>query len=98
MTRLQICMTALLLAGCAQKAARVPPISVVYREPLAGVDLPVPPSPLGPRPAATAQALDTALAQLCRSYAYIVAADPLLRLSAGLEARAPLAYPECQKD
>lgn len=98
MRSLLITVAALAMVACMPKPSRVPPITVVYREPLAALELPKPPEPLAARPDTTAAALDMALAQLCRSYAYIIAADPLLRLSAGLEARPALVYPECAKD
>jgi hypothetical protein len=87
------------LSGCAsrpvvqEKIVRVSvPVLVKSVKP---EQLPAVPAPLGRRPADASQALDLALAKVCELYGYMVVADPLLRISAGVTARPVPVYPEC---
>ena len=92
---MRIVVLAALLAGCATtRPAAAPPI-VMHTAPLAGVALPAPPAPLGPRPDSLSAAADALLAQVCRLSAYVIQAVPLLGAAKGETAAAPL-YPECE--
>jgi hypothetical protein len=66
-------------------------------QPIKPADVPALPTPLPKRPADARQALDVALAQVCRWVAFGLRAEPLLRVSAGLPPQEPPAYPECSK-
>jgi hypothetical protein len=66
-------------------------------QPIKPADVPALPAPLPKRPADARQALDVALAQVCRWVAFGLRAEPLLRVSAGLPPQEAPAYPECSK-
>jgi hypothetical protein len=88
----------LMAASCAQDAVKTETVEVkvpVAVQPIRPADVPTLPAPLPKRPADARQALDVALAQVCRFVGYALKADPLLRLSAGLAAKDAPAYPEC---
>jgi hypothetical protein len=72
----------------------VKPVAV---NPITPAQVPTPPAPLPPRPASLSQAADTLLGRWCEAVAYMLRADPLLRLSAGEKATGLPAYPECEK-
>jgi hypothetical protein len=95
-----ILQLACVLAACATPAkktvvqeVRVP----VAVQPIKPADVPTLPAPLPKRPADARQALDVALAQVCRWVAFGLRAEPLLRVSAGLPPQEAPAYPECSK-
>jgi hypothetical protein len=97
---LVIVLGALVLAACQTPPTRTETVEVkvpVATHPVAPADVPALPAPLPQRPADARQALDVALAQVCRFVAYAVKADPLLRLSAGLPAEDAPKYPECER-
>jgi hypothetical protein len=91
---------ALALAGCQTPATKtvVQEVRVpVAVQPIKPADVPALPAPLPKRPADARQALDVALAQVCRWVAFGLRAEPLLRVSAGLPPQEAPAYPECSK-
>jgi hypothetical protein len=59
----------------------------------AGADAP---APLGPRPSSLSAAADALFAQVCKLEAYVLRADPLLRVSAGEKPAELPKYPECE--
>lgn len=94
----RILILALLLSSCGTPAVkdRPVPISVpIATHPIAAADVPVPPAPLPKRPATATAALDVAMAGYCQMVAYVLKADPLLRVSAGLPQQDVAKYPEC---
>jgi hypothetical protein len=93
-------LLALALAACQTPATKtvVQEVRVpVAVQPIKPADVPALPTPLPKRPADARQALDVALAQVCRWVAFGLRAEPLLRVSAGLPPQEPPAYPECSK-
>ncbi len=88
---------AVLLGGCAAKSMPVQPVSVVYRDTLAGVPLPVAPRALpSPPPSQDARVLlDVVMGQWCKAAAYITEAAPLLARGAGLPPPSLPDYLEC---
>lgn len=97
MKRLAIILS-LGLAACG--ASTPPPATptVIYRDPLAGRALPVPPAPLGPRPETARGQIDALFGQVCRLSAYVVKAVPLLSEAAGQAGVQAPEYPECAAD
>lgn len=93
-------LIALLLTGCANG----PPVETrVQRElvpvatkPIKAEQVPRPVAPLPPRPESPSAAADVLLSAWCKAVKYMLQADPLLRLSAGIEATALQRYPECE--
>lgn len=89
------------LAAC-QSTRPVREVKVVERpvpvaeKPISAADIPGVPAPLPPRPSDLSQAADLLLAKVCELVGYVRRADPLLRLSAGIDAGAPPAFPECE--
>lgn len=75
---------------------RVRTVSVaVPTQPIRPDQLPAVVSPLPDRPADPAAASDLLLAKVCQLYAYMLQADPLLRLSAGAPAAPVADWPAC---
>ena len=86
------------LSACATPAVRERVVEVskpVATHPVDPKDVPVAPGSLGKRPPTLQQAADKALSGWCGAVAYMLKADPLLRLSAGLPPVELGAYPEC---
>lgn len=65
-------------------------------QPVRADQLPVPVAALPPRPASDAAAADLLLAKVCALYGYMLLADPLLTLSAGVPARVLPRFKECE--
>lgn len=94
---------ALTLAACSTTGD--PPVRdrIVYVDrpvaiqPIKPEQVPAIVAPLGARPATLPQIADRALAGFCEAVAYIVKADPLLRISAGQTPRRLPNYPECDR-
>ncbi len=99
-TAATVVILAFSLAACQTPATRIETREVkipVAVQPIKAVQVPTPPAPLGPRPQSLSAAADTLLAKVCELEAYVLRADPLLRLSAG-EPQKPLPkYPECER-
>lgn len=90
--------TALVLSGCATPATRTQTVEVkvpVAVQPIKPDQVPTVPAPLGPRPQSLSAAADLLLAKHCEFVAYALKADPLLRLSAGMQQQALAKFPEC---
>jgi hypothetical protein len=90
----------LLLAACSTPAIkdRIVTVSMpIATRPLKPADLPAAPAPLGPRPQSLSAAADVLMSKVCELEAYVLRADPLLRLSAGLPQQALANYPECER-
>lgn len=87
-------------AGCGGPAVvkeRVRTVSVpVAVRPVQPGQIPRLPLPLNPRPSSDAAAGDLLLAKVCELTAYVLAADPLLHVSAGIEPRELPRYPQCE--
>lgn len=86
--------------GCATPAIkdRVVEVSVpIATHPVKPADVPAVPAPLGPRPQSLSAAADLLLAKHCEFVAYALKADPLLRLSAGMQQQALAKFPECER-
>lgn len=91
---------ALLLAACQSGPTRIETVEVkipIAVQPIKPEDVPQAPGSLGPRPPTLPQAADRALAGWCEAVAYILKAQPLLQLSAGLPPVELGKYPECEK-
>jgi hypothetical protein len=89
-----------LITACQSAPVRIETIEVkipVPVQPIKPEDVPAPPASLGPRPATLPQAADRALAGWCEAVAYMLKAQPLLQLSAGLPPIELGKYPECEK-
>jgi hypothetical protein len=99
MNKLSI-LAPLALAACSTPTVtKIQTVTVdvpVAVQPITAAQVPVPPAPLGKRPADARDALDVALGKVCEWIGYGLRADPLLRLSAGEKPQA-LEYPECRK-
>jgi ABC-type lipoprotein release transport system permease subunit len=65
--------------------------------PISAAQIPAVPAPLGPRPSSLSAAADLLLSKHCEFVIYVLKADPLLRLSAGLPQKELPSFPECQK-
>lgn len=68
----------------------------VPTQPLRIDQVPLVPTPLPPRPVSDAAAADLLLAKVCELYSYVLQADPLLRLSAGLLPRELPGFAQCE--
>jgi hypothetical protein len=95
---------ALTLVACATAAEKAPVQDrIVYvdrpvaTQPIKPEQVPPIVAPLGPRPPTIRQMADRALGGFCEAIAYVLKADPLLRISAGEEPRALPLYPECDR-
>lgn len=87
------------LTACATPATRTVTQEVrvpVATQPLKPEQVPTPPAPLGPRPQSLSAAADVLLAAHCEFVAYVLKADPLLRISAGLPPKELPPFPECE--
>lgn len=88
-----------IVSACSTPATRVEvkeiriPVAVQSLRP---DQIPQVPAPLGPRPKSLSAAADTLLASHCEFVAYVLKADPLLRLSAGLPQQSLPRFPECE--
>jgi hypothetical protein len=99
--KLVIILLPLALAGCATTPAVKDRIVEVDKpvavQPIAPAQVPVVPAPLGPRPQSLAAAADSLLSKVCELEAYALRADPLLRVSAGMQQQELPPFPECEK-
>lgn len=89
---------AFLLAGCQTGAVKDRIVEVdkpVMVQPIKPADVPVAPGSLGKRPPTLPQAADKALSGWCAAVSYMLKADALLRVSAGLPPQELGKYPEC---
>jgi hypothetical protein len=87
------------LQGCATPATRTETVEVkvpVAVQPITPAQVPTAPAPLGPRPSSLSAAADALFAQVCKLEAYVLRADPLLRVSAGEKPAELPKYPECE--
>lgn len=87
------------LTACQTPAVkdRVVTVSVpIATKPLKPADVPAVPAPLGPRPQSLSAAADVLMSKVCELEAYVLRADPLLRLSAGMPQQALVKFPECE--
>jgi len=100
MKRIAIIILAFVQFGCAGTPPikdRVVEIKVPVSTPLlTPAQVPAVPAPLGPRPQSLSAAADTLLAKVCELEAYVLRADPLLRVSAGEKPSEAAVYPECE--
>lgn len=88
-----------LLAACQTPATRIQTVEVkipVAVQPINPRQVPLPPAPLPKRPPSLSAAADLLLSKWCESVAYMLRADPLLRVSAGLPQKQLESYPECE--
>lgn len=100
MRTLLIGAVACLLGGCGagvvvQERVRSVSVPVAVR-PVQPDQIPALILPLNNRPASDAAAADLLLAKFCEALEYMFKADPLLRVSAGLEPRPFPRYPQCE--
>lgn len=90
-----------LLAACSTAAIKDRVVEVdkpVAVQPIKPADVPAVPSPLpSPRPKSLRADADLLLAKHCEFVAYALKADPLLRLSAGMQQQALTKFPECER-
>jgi hypothetical protein len=87
------------IAACSTPAVRTETIEVkvpVAVQPITPAQVPTPPAPLGPRPSSLSAAADALFAQVCKLEAYVLRADPLLRVSAGQKPAELPKYAECE--
>jgi hypothetical protein len=95
-----LCLVAMLLMGCATPATKIETKEVltpVAVQPITPDQVPSPPPPLGPRPQSLSAAADVLLAKVCELEAYVLRADPLLRVAAGQPQKELPLYPECER-
>lgn len=88
------------LLGCSTPAVKDRIVEVrvpIATQSIKPTDVLVVPSPLGPRPQSLSAAADTLLSKWCAAVAYMLKADPLLRVSAGVPQQALPLFPECEK-
>lgn len=93
-------LLSLSLAACQTPAVQTRTVEVkvpVAVQPIKAAQVPAVPAPLGPRPQSLSAAADLLLAKHCEFVAYALKADPLLRLSAGMQQQALANFPECEK-
>jgi hypothetical protein len=90
-----------MLAACATptvvKDRVVEVVKPVATQPIKPADVPKAPAPLPPRPKNLSAAADVLASKWCEAVSYMLRADPLLRVSAGLPPHALPAYPECER-
>jgi hypothetical protein len=94
-----IAAAALAVTSCTTPAVKTETIEVrvpVAVQPITPAQVPTPPAPLGPRPSSLSAAADALFAQVCKLEAYVLRADPLLRVSAGQKPTELPKYPECE--
>jgi hypothetical protein len=90
---------ALVMSSCSTPAIRDRIVEVdkpIAVQPIRPADVPAPPAPLPPRPKELSAAADVLLSKWCAAVAYMLKADPLLRVSAGMPQKALERYPECE--
>jgi hypothetical protein len=88
------------LSACATPAVQTRTVEVkipVAVHALKPAQVPAVPAPLGPRPQSLSAAADILLSKHCEFVVYVLKADPLLRLSAGLPQQPLVKFPECEK-
>lgn len=88
-----------LTANCSTPAIKDRLVEVdkpVAVQPIKPADVPAVPAPLGPRPQSLSAAADVLLSKWCAAVAYMLKADPLLRVSSGMQQQALARYPECE--
>jgi hypothetical protein len=88
------------LAACQTPAVKDRVVEVrvpVAVQPIKPAQVPAVPAPLAKRPASLSAAADLLLAKVCELEAYALKADPLLRLSAGMQQQALAKFPECER-
>jgi hypothetical protein len=98
--RAAVTVLSLALSSCATPAVKTETVEVkvpVAVQPITPAQVPAPPAPLGPRPSSLSAAADALFAQVCKLEAYILRADPLLRVSAGERPAELPKYPECER-
>lgn len=91
---------AIALGGCATDAQQIKTVEVkvpIAVQPIKPAQVPAVPAPLAKRPASLSAAADLLLAKHCEFVAYALKADPLLRLSAGMQQQALAKFPECER-
>lgn len=87
------------LSACSTPAIkdRIVEVSVpIATKPINPADVPTPPAPLPPRPKELSAAADLLLSKWCAAVSYMLKADPLLRVSAGMPQKALEQYKECE--
>lgn len=87
------------LTACQTPATRTETVEVkvpVAVQPIKPADVPTPPAPLPKRPSSLSAAADVLLSKVCELESYVLRADPLLRVSAGLPPQELPKYPECE--
>jgi hypothetical protein len=93
-------LSILALAACQTPAVKDRVVEVripVAVQPIKPDQVPIVPAPLAKRPASLSAAADLLLAKVCELEAYALKADPLLRLSAGMQQQALAKFPECER-
>lgn len=94
-----IAMLFVALTGCSTPAIKDRVVEVdkpVAVQPITPAQVPTPPPPLPKRPTSLSAAADVLLSKVCELEAYVLRADPLLRVSAGMPQQALAKYPECE--
>lgn len=90
----------LALTACQTPATKIETVEVkvpVAVQPITPAQVPAPPAPLPKRPESLSAAADVLLSKVCELEAYVLRADPLLRVSAGEPQQALPTYPECER-
>lgn len=98
--RLSAACLPLLLAACQTPAVQTRTVEVkipVAVQPIKPAQVPAVPAPLGPRPQSLSAAADKLLSKWCEAVGYMLRADPLLRVSAGMQQQALGKFPECER-
>lgn len=88
------------LAACSTPAVHDRIVEVdkpVAVQPIKPADVPAVPAPLPPRPKELSAAADVLLSRWCAAVAYMLKADPLLRVSAGMPQQALPSFKECER-
>lgn len=94
-----VAMLFVVLTACSTPATKIQTVEVkipVAVQPIRPAQVPVVPKPLGPRPQSLSAAADLLLAKHCEFVAYALKADPLLRLSAGMQQQQLAKFTECE--
>jgi hypothetical protein len=89
-----------LTASCSTPVVRDRVVEVdkpIAVQPIKPADVPPVPAPLGPRPQSLSAAADVLMSHWCAAVAYMLKADPLLRVSAGMPQEALPEYAECER-
>jgi hypothetical protein len=95
-----IAMLFVTLTACSTPAVKEKIVEVrvpVAVQPIKPADVPTPPAPLPPRPGSLSAAADVLLSKWCAAVGYMLKADPLLRVSAGVPQKPLEHYPECER-